>query len=94
MNKLNKNKIMNIHPSLLPDFAGGMDKDVHAEVLKSGIKVTGCTLHFVDETRDGGPIIMQKKVIIEEGETTEEGTEGGTEEDTCNDKGTRGRGRL
>jgi formyltetrahydrofolate-dependent phosphoribosylglycinamide formyltransferase len=66
-----KNKIMNIHPSLLPAFAGGMDKDVHAEVLKSGVKETGCTLHFVDESVDGGPIILQKKVKIEKGETVE-----------------------
>ena len=64
-------KIMNIHPSLLPDFAGGMDKDVHAEVLKSGVQETGCTLHFVDETVDGGPIILQKKVPIEKDETVE-----------------------
>jgi len=66
-----KNKIMNIHPSLLPAFAGGMDKDVHAEVLKAGVKETGCTLHFVDESVDGGPIIMQKKVSVEEDETVD-----------------------
>ena len=66
-----KNKIMNIHPSLLPQFAGGMDKYVHAEVLKSGVKETGCTLHFVDETVDGGPIIMQKKVPVGKNETVE-----------------------
>ncbi len=66
-----RNKIMNIHPSLLPEFAGGMDKDVHAEVLKSGIKETGCTLHFVTEDVDKGPIILQKKVSIEENETVE-----------------------
>ena len=66
-----KNKIMNIHPSLLPAFAGGMDKDVHAEVLKAGVKETGCTLHFVDETVDGGPIILQKKVPVEENETVD-----------------------
>lgn len=62
---------MNIHPSLLPAFAGGMDKDVHAEVLKAGVKETGCTLHFVDESVDGGPIIMQKKVSVEEDETVD-----------------------
>ena len=66
-----KNKIMNIHPSLLPAFAGGMDKDVHAEVLKSGVKETGCTLHFVTEDVDEGPIILQKKVSVEENETIE-----------------------
>ena len=66
-----KNKIMNIHPSLLPAFAGGMDKDVHAEVLKAGVKETGCTLHFVDESVDAGPIIMQKKVSVTENETVD-----------------------
>ena len=66
-----KNKIMNIHPSLLPAFAGGMDKDVHQEVLNHGCKVTGCTLHFVDESVDSGPIIMQKAVEIDENETSD-----------------------
>ena len=66
-----RNKVMNIHPSLLPAFAGGMDKDVHAEVLKSGVKETGCTLHFVDETVDGGPIILQKKVPVEDNENVD-----------------------
>lgn len=66
-----RNKIMNIHPSLLPAFAGGMDKDVHAEVLKSGIKETGCTLHFVTEDVDVGPIILQKKIKVVDGETVD-----------------------
>src|SRR3989344_2558252 len=66
-----KNKIMNIHPSLLPKYAGGMDKDVHAEVLKNKEKVTGATLHFVDEGADTGPIIMQKAVEIDEDETAD-----------------------
>ena len=66
-----RNKIMNIHPSLLPAFAGGMDKNVHEEVLKSGVKTTGCTLHFVDEGADTGPIILQKEVAIDENETIE-----------------------
>ena len=66
-----KNRIMNIHPSLLPAFAGGMDRDVHAEVLKAGVKETGCTLHFVTEDVDSGPIIMQKKVKVEKNETVE-----------------------
>ena len=64
-----KNRIMNIHPSLLPKYPGGMDLDVHAEVLKNKEKVTGCTLHFVDESVDGGSIIMQKEVEIEEDDT-------------------------
>ena len=64
-----KNRIMNIHPSLLPKYAGGMDKDVHAEVLKNKEKITGATLHFVDEGKDTGPIILQKEVKIENNET-------------------------
>lgn len=59
-----RNKIMNVHPSLLPKFAGGMDLNVHEEVLKAGEKETGCTIHFVTEQVDGGPIIMQKKVSV------------------------------
>ena len=66
-----KNKIMNIHPSLLPKYAGGMDKDVYAEVLKNNEKVTGATLHFVDEGADTGPIILQKEVKIEKNETVD-----------------------
>ena len=66
-----KNRIMNIHPSLLPAFAGGMDKDVHQQVLDYGCKVTGCTLHFVDESVDTGPIISQKAVEIEESDTVD-----------------------
>ena len=66
-----KNRIINVHPSLLPAFAGGMDKDVHQKVLNSGVKVTGCTLHFVDESVDSGPIIMQKEVNISKGETAD-----------------------
>ena len=66
-----KNKIMNIHPSLLPAFKGGMDKNVHQQVIDSGCKVTGCTLHFVTEDVDEGPIIMQKAVVVEENDTAE-----------------------
>ncbi|MBS3105072.1 phosphoribosylglycinamide formyltransferase [Candidatus Woesearchaeota archaeon] len=66
-----KNRIMNIHPSLLPKYAGGMDEDVHAEVLKNREKVTGATLHFVDEGADTGPVIMQKRVNIEENEAVD-----------------------
>lgn len=64
-----ENRIMNVHPSLLPAFAGGMDLDVHQAVLDSGTKVTGATLHFVDEGADTGPIILQKEVMVEQGET-------------------------
>lgn len=54
----------NVHPSLLPDFAGGMDKDVHQEVLNSSCKETGCTVHEVTENIDLGPIIVQKKCPV------------------------------
>jgi phosphoribosylglycinamide formyltransferase 1 len=63
------NKIMNVHPSLLPKYAGGMDKGVHETILAAGEKETGCTIHFVDEGADTGPIIIQKKCDIEFGET-------------------------
>lgn len=66
-----RNRIMNIHPSLLPSFAGGMDLDVHKLIIEKGIKVTGCTLHFVDEGTDTGPIIIQKVVEVEERDTPE-----------------------
>jgi len=66
-----KNKIMNVHPSLLPAFGGGMDKDVHQAILDHGVKVTGCTIHFVDENVDGGPIVVQKVVEIAEDETVD-----------------------
>ncbi len=60
-----KNKIMNIHPSLLPSFPG-MDRNIHKNVLEYGCKVSGCTLFFVDEGKDTGPIIMQKAVSVYE----------------------------
>ncbi|ODS36510.1 phosphoribosylglycinamide formyltransferase [Candidatus Altiarchaeales archaeon WOR_SM1_SCG] len=66
-----KNKIMNVHPSLLPAFAGGMDLNVHKAVLDRGCKVSGCTIHFVDEGADTGPIIIQKPVSIVENETVD-----------------------
>ena len=66
-----RNKIMNVHPSLLPKFAGGMDKNVHQVVLDAGEKETGCTIHFVDEKADTGPIIIQKKCDVEVGETVD-----------------------
>lgn len=64
-----KNKVMNIHPSLLPAYAGGMDLNVHEEVLKRGCKITGASLIFIDEGADTGPIILQKAVEVSEGET-------------------------
>ena len=66
-----RNMIMNVHPSLLPAFAGGMDKNVHQAVLDSGVKVSGCTIHFVDEGADTGPIILQDTVKIDEDETVD-----------------------
>lgn len=66
-----KNKIMNVHPSLLPAFAGGMDLDIHRLVIDQKIKITGCTLHFVDEGTDTGPIILQKVVKVNEDDTPE-----------------------
>jgi phosphoribosylglycinamide formyltransferase-1 len=65
------NKTMNIHPSLLPMFAGGMDLNVHKAVLDRGCKISGCTLMFIDEGVDTGPIIMQKVVHIVNGETAD-----------------------
>jgi phosphoribosylglycinamide formyltransferase-1 len=66
-----RNRIMNVHPSLLPAFGGKMDKDVHREVLEHGVKVTGCTIHFIDEGADTGPIILQKAVEVHEGDDVE-----------------------
>ncbi|MFH0875293.1 MAG: phosphoribosylglycinamide formyltransferase [archaeon] len=64
-----KNKIMNIHPSLLPAFAGGMDLNVHEEVLARGCKYSGASLIFIDEGADTGPIIMQKTVAVDYNDT-------------------------
>jgi phosphoribosylglycinamide formyltransferase-1 len=66
-----KNKILNIHPSLLPKYAGGMDLNVYEEVLKNGEKETGMSIHLVTPVVDGGAIICQKSVAIADGETTE-----------------------
>lgn len=63
-----RNRILNIHPSLLPAFPG---LDVHAHVLQHGVKWSGCTVHFVDETLDGGPIIAQKIVPVRQDDTEE-----------------------
>lgn len=62
-------KIWNIHPSLLPKYAGSMDLNVHEEVLKNHETETGCTLHVVTEALDAGKILKQKKVLIESNET-------------------------
>jgi phosphoribosylglycinamide formyltransferase-1 len=66
-------RIINIHPSLLPAFGGkGMyGENVHRAVLEYGAKVSGCTAHLVDETYDTGPVILQRVVTVEEGDTPE-----------------------
>ena len=66
-----RNRIINIHPSLIPAFCGTgyYGLKVHEGVLSRGVKVTGATVHFVDEGTDTGPIILQKAVAVEEGDT-------------------------
>lgn len=65
------NRIMNIHPALIPAFCGkGMyGHHVHEAVINSGVKITGCTVHFVDEQYDHGPIILQEAVPVFENDT-------------------------
>lgn len=68
-----KDKIINIHPSLIPSFCGDgfYGLKVHEEALKYGVKVTGATAHLVNEITDGGRILLQKTVEIQEGDTPE-----------------------
>ena len=66
-----KQRCLNVHPSLLPKYGGNMDLKVHEEVLKNEEKETGCTIHFITDEIDNGPIIMQKKCKIEENDTSE-----------------------
>jgi phosphoribosylglycinamide formyltransferase-1 len=68
-----RNRIINIHPSLIPSFCGTgyYGLHVHEGVLARGVKVTGATVHFVDEGTDTGPIILQKAVEVCEGDTPE-----------------------
>lgn len=68
-----KNRIINIHPSLIPSFCGTgyYGLKVHEGVLERGVKVTGATVHFVDEGTDTGPILLQKAVAVKEGDTPE-----------------------
>ncbi len=67
------NRILNVHPSLIPSFCGKgyYGLRVHEEALAYGVKVTGATVHFVNEIPDGGKIILQKAVSIEAGDTPE-----------------------
>ncbi len=66
-----RGRIMNIHPALIPAFCGKgyYGELVHKAVLEKGVKVTGCTVHFVDEDYDHGPIILQEAVPVMEGDT-------------------------
>ena len=66
-------RIINVHPSLIPSFCGDgfYGLRVHEAALKYGVKVTGATVHYVNEVTDGGEIILQKAVEIEEGDTAE-----------------------
>lgn len=66
-------KMVNVHPALIPSFCGKgyYGLKVHEEALKRGVKVTGATVHFVTEECDGGPIILQKAVEVQNGDTPE-----------------------
>lgn len=68
-----RNRIINIHPSLIPSFCGTgyYGLKVHEAALARGVKVTGATVHFVDEGTDTGPIILQKAVEVQQGDTPE-----------------------
>lgn len=68
-----RNRIINIHPSLIPSFCGTgyYGLKVHEAALSRGVKVVGATVHFVDEGTDTGPIILQKAVDVEQGDTPE-----------------------
>lgn len=68
-----RNRIINIHPSLIPSFCGTgfYGLKVHEGALARGVKVTGATVHFVDEGTDTGPIILQKAVEVQQGDTPE-----------------------
>jgi phosphoribosylglycinamide formyltransferase-1 len=63
-----RGRILNIHPSLLPAFPG---LEAQKQALEAGVKSSGCTVHFVDETLDGGPVIAQRTVIINDKDTVE-----------------------
>lgn len=66
-----QNKIINVHPSLLPAFGGKMDLDVHQAVLDAGVAETGCTVHVVTEDVDAGPILLQKTCAVLPGDSAE-----------------------
>ena len=66
-----ENRVLNIHPSLIPSFCGKgfYGNIVHSKVLEYGVKISGCTVHFVDQEYDSGPIILQKAVEVYEEDT-------------------------
>jgi phosphoribosylglycinamide formyltransferase-1 len=63
-----RNRILNIHPSLLPSFPG---VDAQAQALRHGVKISGCTVHLVDENLDAGPILVQRAVEVRDDDTVE-----------------------
>lgn len=65
------NKILNVHPSLLPKYAGGINNNVHRDVLSNNDIETGCTIHYVTADVDSGPILIQKKCKVRPGDTVE-----------------------
>ena len=67
--KVWEGKILNVHPSLLPKYAGGMDTNIHEEVLNNKDLETGCTIHLVTDKIDSGPILIQKKCLVDPTDT-------------------------
>src|SRR2546423_5054433 len=63
-----RGRVLNIHPSLLPAFPG---LDAQRQAIEHGVKFSGCTVHFVDETLDGGPVITQRVVPVHDDDTEE-----------------------
>jgi phosphoribosylglycinamide formyltransferase-1 len=68
-----RGRVINVHPALIPSFCGQgfYGSKVHEAVLESGVKLSGCTVHFVDDTYDNGPIILQRAVPVLENDTVE-----------------------
>jgi phosphoribosylglycinamide formyltransferase-1 len=66
-----RHQIINVHPSLLPKYSGGKDMNIHEQVIENGDKESGCTIHFVTEELDKGPILIQKKCKVNTNETPE-----------------------
>jgi phosphoribosylglycinamide formyltransferase-1 len=66
-----RGRLLNVHPSLLPAFAGLMNRKVHEAVLSAGVRETGCTIHQVTEDVDAGPIVLQKRCPVLPGDTVD-----------------------